>query len=173
MNFALWTVTFHWQGIAWSDYSKCFWRLFLLGLRGCGSDCSSSAAAALSVPAWKLHLLSCWPGAGPLGGSQGCCDAARAALSPPTAGKGVGSWRTWIPLAHKVQRSSFCIDRNVVSRIWGGCFVSHLVQHFCVLWQRQEICSTGWWNITVCPGWQSKIWFLLALRRGEQMNKSF
>lgn len=137
MNFGLWTLTFHWQGIAWSDYSKHFWRLFPLGLGGSGSGSCSSAAADLSLPGWKLRLLSCW--AGLSGDSQGCCDAARAVLSRLAARKGIDSWRTWLLLVHKEQRSSFCTDRNTVSWVWGGCFVSYLVKNFCVFWQIANI----------------------------------
>lgn len=177
MNFAPWTVTFHWQGIAWSHYSKHFWSLFPLGHKGSGSDSCSSAAADLSLPGWKLHLLSCWAGAGAgsFGGSQDCCDAARAASCPLAARKGVDSWRTWLLLPHKEQRSSFCIDRNTVS--WIGVGILFLT--WCRISvsfgrkQRQGICSPKWLNTTVFPGWQPKTWFLLALRRGEKRKESF
>lgn len=140
MNFAPWTITFHWQGIAWSDYSKHFWSLFPLGHKGSGSGSCSSATADLSLPGWKLRLLSCWAGAGAghFGGSQDCCDAARAARCPLAARKGVDSWRTWLLLPHKEQRSSLHWQEHSVLN-WGGYFVSYLVQNFCVL---QQIAKT-------------------------------
>lgn len=170
MNLASRTLTFHWWGIAWLDYSQHCWGLFPLSHEGSGS--CSWATADLLLAGWQLCLLSCWDlaAADLFGGSEGCCDTARTAWCPLASRKGVGSWRTWPLPAHMEQRSSFCTGRNTVSWSQGGYLVSYLVQHFCVLWQiakardllpevAEHHCVS---RLTV------KTWFSLALRKGEK-----
>lgn len=101
--------------------------LWVLLFSRCSPVPSRLEAASPQLLGWSWNLAF-WRQPGLLWCCQSCT------LSFATR-KGIDSWRTWLLLAQKEQRSSFCTDRNIVSWIWGGCFVSYLVQNFCVLWQ--------------------------------------
>lgn len=174
MNLASWMLKFHWRGIAWFDYSEHCWRLFPLSHKGSGS--CSWATADLSLAGWQLRLLSCWlwAAAGPVGGSEDSCDAARDAWCPLASRKSVGSWRTWPPSAHVEQRFSFCTGTQCLEAglgIWFPTWCSISVSFG--RRQRWGACFPKWQSITASPGWQSRVDSHWLWERGRWGKKTF